>query len=219
MDLKNTDRIEISIEQLQKLLQWRDENKDLVRKFNPVFTEAIIDVKNGKSLYFKDKNNIVEYTVLQGSETLAKVSFNKLIRQVGNRVEISERWKMSQPEIQNLIQDCITTHATLSAYICYLQKEVVVREENKVISDSRRKKIERHNRYNGENIIRLTKRIITIPNGARIKFTKAERRKLMESWNVRGHIRKMKSGKEVYVKPYKKGTGERQRRIYKIEES
>ncbi|MFB5759043.1 hypothetical protein [Paenibacillus medicaginis] len=37
-----------------------------------------------------------------------------------------------------------------------------------------------------------------------------------ESWGVRGHIRKLKNGKEIFVRPYTKGKGKRNPKDYKL---
>lgn len=50
---KEIDRIELSMDELFKLLRWRDENKELVHNYKQVIPEGIIDVKGGMALYFK----------------------------------------------------------------------------------------------------------------------------------------------------------------------
>lgn len=47
---------------------------------------------------------------------------------------------------------------------------------------------------------------------------KRERQKHMESWGVRGHFRKLKSGEMAWVRPYKKGNGEEIKQTYRLPE-
>ena len=50
------------------------------------------------------------------------------------------------------------------------------------------------------------------------KISSKKRQRFVESWNVRGHYRHYKSGKTVYVKPYRKGkvNGKTETKIYEI---
>lgn len=68
------------------------------------------------------------------------------------------------------------------------------------------------NRKRKSAIVYLNKRNYNIkPNITRKKVNWS-----IDSWGVRGHFRKLKNGKEIYVRPYVKGKGNKEAKDYRI---
>lgn len=64
----------------------------------------------------------------------------------------------------------------------------------------------------------MPSQVVRPMNGVR-SYLEQQRQRLTESWHVRGHLRKYKSGKETWVRPYVKGTGENMRLSIYAEEA
>lgn len=227
-NFKELDRIELSMEEMFKLFKWKDENKELVNNYKQVLPEGIIDVKGGLTIYFKFKDDRITYYESYDSDTLVvKLKTERL----GGAYRILESWINSSilfvlKQLDNtfsemdLITDTCTTVSSCMAYLENFKSEVIIRTESIRMSNTQRKRAEWHNRsINNQNkIIKLKKTVYSIPNGARyINPDKLPRKRHTESWSVRGHQRKTKTGKTVWVKPYIKGNGVRQPKIYKLE--
>jgi len=227
-NFKELDRIEISMDELFKLLRWRDENEELVHNYKQVIPEGIIDVKGGMVIYFRFiDERITYYEAYDGDTMIVKLKTER----IGGLYRILESWinqsmLMIFKQLDNsfkeidLIQDTTTTVASCMAYIENFKSEVITRDEPIRMSNSQRKRAEWHNRNKKDlnKAIRLRRIIYSIPNGVRqTNPDKPQRERHTESWSVRGHQRKTKTGKVAWVKPYIKGKGVKQPKVYKLE--
>lgn len=103
-------------EQLTKLLAWRDNNKDEVRKLLPVITEGLILFSNeAYAQYFKYNNdNSTIYHEYRAGNFIKGFSFTldiktKQVHDIDNKLV-----NFDYPEHES-IQDMITVHASLMA--------------------------------------------------------------------------------------------------------
>lgn len=237
MDLNSVDRIELSKEQLDKILLWRDENKDLVREFKTVMPEGLIDIYGASLLYFEDNDSVISYKMYGRNnihQMVCEIVFDKktmktkALNATGLFIQAMEEEAKRRNNLdwkKELIQDTVTVHASLMAYIRCFKTEVLIKNEDLKMTSSNLRKAIRHNRNNPNNVIRLKKFVYSIPNTARTTFTTKEKREIIrktESWSVKGHHRKYKKNgiviKEIWVKPYIKGEGTKKAKVYKFDE-
>lgn len=234
---KDIDTIKITIEELKKILQWRDANQDIVRKYKNVFNEAIISSKEGRQiLHFKvlDEEH-TEYRYFYDDILIVKAICSRTregmfcIDRVGNMEDYSinqrkyafhrEYFDKHFPGAVNTLEDFIaentTIHCSLMAYITYRASEVEIIEED-FMKPERLKKALKHNKYNPTNQIKIKKKVIRLKNPTFKNITKKEIVRVAESWGVRGHPR-MRNGKQEWVRPYVKGKGARKVKEYKVE--
>lgn len=226
VNFKELDKIELSMDELFRLLEWRDNNKDLIYNYKQVIPEGIIEVKGGMTIFFKfidDKLTVYEsYT---DGQLLCKLRTERL----DGSYRLLESWvdeemlkgfkvfDISFSEM-DLITDTCTTVSSCMAYLEHFKSEVIIREQPFSMTNTQRRRAEWHIHNNSNKVIRLQKTIYTIPKEANfVNKIVREFNRAAESWGVRGHPRHMSTGKVVWIKPYTKGKGARQVKTYKIE--
>lgn len=123
----------------------------------------------------------------------------------------------------------IATFLSVFAYLAELidSRETVVKETQRrveVISGKRKKKKDKKRNFINKRVVSLTAdrteyiTITTDPDTSNEKIDKLAKRQYKrhaESWTVRGHVRRYKSGKVVYIKPYNKGKGKKKPKTYR----
>lgn len=228
INLKELDRIELSIDELFKLLKWRDNHKDLVHNYKQVIPEGIVDVKGGMTIYFKFINEqITSYESYVDEKLICKIKTERL----GGQYRVLESYinkemlralqmiDISFNEI-DLIADTCTTVSSIMAYLEHFRSEVIIREQPIKMSNTQRRRAMWHNKHNSSSrFIKLNRVIYRIPDGARYTNPdKPLRQRHTESWSVRGHQRHLKSGKVIWIKPYIKGKGAVKPKTYKLDD-
>jgi predicted ATP-binding protein involved in virulence len=206
LSFKELDRVEMSIDEMFKLLKWRDNHKEYVWNYKQVIPEGIVDVKGGMTIYFKflDKTHTY-YESYVDDDLFCKITTRRLL----NYYTVEDVWtnekmvKMMQQfdksyNETDLVADVCTTVSSTMAYLEHFHSEVEIREEAVPMSNTQRKKAEWHNRNNpNEKVIKLKKVIYRIPNGA--SYSEKVRKEIQrhtESWSVRGHQRRLPNGKQ-----------------------
>lgn len=100
---------------------------------------------------------------------------------------------------------------SLQAYLLYYKNEEnKVSQSTKIIKKESRQKNSRRRRV---STVYVTKRTYSFKNNV---SSKKPKQKKTDSWTVRGHIRHLKNGKEIYVRPYLKGIGTKITKEYKL---
>lgn len=228
-NFNDLDRIEFSMQELLKLFEWKEENKELVNNYKPLLNEGLVVVKDGLTIYFKFlEDNITVYEGFDGTSCVCRLkterhgSMNRIIESWVD-AELIQGFRLVDPTFNDmdLITDTVTTVASSMAYIQNFKSQVIERIEPFKMSNTQRKRAEWHNR-NSKNskVIKLNKVVYTIPSEAR--YTNPDRQPMQrhtDSWGVRGHIRRLKGNREIWVKPYQKGKGAKQPKTYKIEDT
>lgn len=119
------------------------------------------------------------------------------------------------PDDLRMIRPIIHTVLRIMAYLNYLFEHPELKEIERKKRSSKKTVNTAHEKTSAPNLSREHKIKI---NGFVIKtnsdkVARAVRSKkgikYIGSWTVRGHIRHYKNGKTVYIKPYKKGTGDK----------
>jgi len=196
------DKIILSSADVETLLKWRDNNIDLVRQSPAPFKGIILDFPETKITVkaINDAGRITFYISINGAR-LGKITGLQL---PGAFFKI---YKDTTGLKHDDVQSIITVYASLMALIVFHEPVSVSGEKNTPGTKNKRKP-----RKNTKGKTYILKRrgadpIVSIP-GTRAKPAGA--------FGVRGHYRRYKDGRTVWIKPYKKGTGKEKEKTYKL---
>jgi hypothetical protein len=206
--LENFDKIEfIHPNDVINLLNWRDNNKDLVRKHNFPLEQGVIDSTfNGIKIIFKKLDDEVYLDCLMKNDEKFShfLTFYWIYEDMQIRIIHPEKALMNENKdfYNEQCQSMITVFASLMAYMEHYKEHRELVKKKTIQSNKVKKK------KNGKkkNIRKANKVIYSISvneqsNTEKREYTLDE----TKSWNVRGHWRTMKDGKQIWIKPYKKG--------------
>ena len=199
------DRIILSSKDIETLLSWRDQNKDLIRR-NPApfkgilleFPETKIEIKA-----YNDAGKIAFYIRINGSSA-GKITGRQL---PGGLLQVKKNTtKLKSDDIQSII----TVYASLMALIVYHKPAAAAAA--KELRQERPKKAKNgvQRRKNG-----ITYLLKSSASGPRIQ-QRGQHSSPAGAFTVRGHYRHYKNGKTVWIRPYHKGTGGHKDKVYKL---
>lgn len=191
-------KIPLSISQIESILKWRDSHKDLVRSYNIPFNEVEIISENGIKLKVSRNQIIKSVYRFVVSDTINNIVKGRFDYAVYTGLVIHNYPRLSSEDTQS----AITIWASTMAYILNFEQQVLPAP---VDNGNRKSKKKRQGKSKNSN----NRTIYLNP----IKFIKEKEEHQpraytppSHSFYVRGHYRHMKSGKVVYVHPYKKNT-------------
>ena len=206
-------KIIVTEEQLQKIFVWRDKNKDLVRSFKPYITDGELIIPNTAKIDFAftpsgdDWKIVLKYYAI-GYEYEPFYSASAMITDDGYVMQshaVSKRFTSlakadGNINTENARESCFGTLFAVNAYFFHYRVD---------ISQLETKRVERHSKivkgkYRYENV-KVLERKYTIQGKIRNNKIPLHRAWHIDCWNVVGHIRHYKNGREIYIKPYKKG--------------
>jgi len=194
------DRIILDIEQVNKLLSWRDKHKELVRQYKTIITEGeIYIIDNKRSMFFKVDDNYIDVDIPQSF----KAKLEWVTEQQGYKI------LSSSIEDKQAVTDAMALYFAVTAYIYYFKPEIKTRQY------SYRESIKQTKNSKQNYIKTVTVKGIIYTIG-KININRKPPQRYIDAWNVRGHARHLYSGKVVYVKPYQKGKGTVTAKTYKI---
>jgi hypothetical protein len=192
------DKIILDIEQINKLLSWRDKHKELVRQYKTIITDGIIEVTDTKrSMSFHVDGNRITFDVPQGFTATIEILEDKGYRIVTASIEDHAA-----------ISDTLALYFAVTAYIYYFKPEIKTRQYTYRESIKQTK-----SKQNYIKTVTVKGIIYTI---GKINVNRKPPQKYIDAWNVRGHARHLQSGKVIYVRPYQKGKGKVTDKVYKI---
>ena len=228
MDLNKFDTIQLTHDEVSNLFEWRNNNTDYVRKFKMFLNEGIITIlldaskKYKLSIYFKlISTNIIhfEFYAVQPQEILKQINFNIKFNTDGyysvlNHEIISS--KIECTKLEEMIEDSVSIFSTTMAYVTYFEQEFIESKEVIPYKEKRLKKLQRIAKYNPNHKIRFNKFIYKMnPNTKYKNVSKKMYEKHIDAWSVRGHWRQIKN-KRIWIKPYQKGKGKVNPKVYDI---
>ena len=200
------DKIILSIGDVQALLSWRDQNKDLIRRnaapFKAImlqFPESFIDIKA-----YNDAGKITFYVIVNGHKA-GKITGRQL---PGGLLQVKNNTTTLK---SNDVQSIITVYASLMAFIVYHTPEAAAAKEARQERPNKANKGNRQQRRQ-EAITYILKSSASGPYITR----HGQHRSPAGTFTVRGHYRKYKSGKSIWIAPYTKGNGKQQHKTYKL---
>lgn len=200
------DRAELTKEDITALLDWRDEHKDLVRQLPaPLKALEIVFRHNDYRIKGIRQGERLKLYLSKGFESLGHAEMEidgekRLIHRKG-------RMKIDKDSFQSVL----TVYCSLMALMTY--GELVPEEDQEPQKESTPHKPHKqpHKKKGPRTtyILRRNKGAITVaPKGSHAKPSGV--------FTVRGHYRHYKSGKVIWISEFKKGTGKKKRKTYRM---
>lgn len=199
---KEVNRIILTQDNVNKLVDWKEHNKDLVRQRKDVLKNGIIEIQE-TSIYFEREFIFMHFKYFIRKQRYLDLDYNLVTKQVTITYEDKIVKEMTGNNTPALIQDIIMIHSTCMAYMEHHISNTVTKQRTQQSS----KKVK--NKYSGKktsNIIYLKETIYKYNSIDTDKTRTGEYERHTISWKVRGHWREYKkTGKRVWIKEYKKG--------------
>jgi hypothetical protein len=199
------DRIILSGADVETLLSWRDQNKDLIRRNPAPFKGILLEFPETK-IEIKAYNNagkIAFYLQVDDSKA-GKITGRQM---PGGLLRVQKNTTKLKSDA---VQSIITVYASLMAFIVYNEPETAAAAAER--HQERPKKKKNAAQRSKKGITYLIKRT---SSGPRI-MPRGHHSSPAGVFSVRGHYRKYKNGKTVWIAPYTKGTGKEKNKIYKL---
>ena len=199
------DKILLSSKDIETLLLWRDQNKELIRRNAAPFKGIILEFPETNIIIkaYNDAGKIAFYLQVNGQKA-GKITGRQL---PGGLLQVKKNTtKLSGDDVQSII----TVYASLMALIVYHKPEAAAAA--KEARQERPKKAKNGQERRKNSITYLLKHS---SSGPRIQ-QRGQHSSPAGVFTVRGHYRHYKDGRSVWIKPYKKGTGDQKNKIYKL---
>lgn len=217
-EYRGKDIIEITQKQLDLIMEWRDMNKEIVRKFLPFIMNGTLRIKQENCtneiaflLFLKDTNSFFgffDYFCVEPSgENKFLYSYTALIQEgkvyvkdKRTRPDYSTYYKDNQEDA--LLQDLIGVFFAVNAYFFHYKQdadEIPVKEVKKHTVHNKRKELL------GTHTVRSLSVKYRLKGIVRHERIPKARQWHVDYWGVRGHMRHYKNGKTVFIAPYTKG--------------
>lgn len=199
------DKIILSSKDVETLLQWRDQNIELVRRNAAPFKGIILDFPETKINIkaIRDGGRITFYISIQGQRA-GKISGLQLH---GGFFKAEKNTTKLKPDD---IQSIITVYSSLMALIVYHDPAPAAPD-----AKQRQNKKASHKAKQRRNKSGLTYILKSGTSGPRVSRP-GDHASPAGAFSVRGHYRQYKDGRRVWIKPYKKGTGKEKSKTYKL---
>lgn len=229
---------------IQKLNNWWiNIHEGAFNEFSPVLDEGVIiqtfynesdlalldesnknrpmSSKEGR-LYFKQINDdTVYYEVFRKRldtnelEWLIKVTRYFSINKSDVEINRFNKIGLTKDNVMSFVDKMTTAHIALMNYMeMYQDVKGLVKQETVRTTKSKKSK---HGKKKSARPIVYTRYIVDILDKPVSEEDKRKYSKMKESWGVRGHWRKLKDGKEVWIKPYVKGDKDKKEpEVYKF---
>ena len=200
------DKIILHSQDVETLLKWRDQNRDLIRRNAAPFKGIMLEFPDTNIIIkaYNDAGKIAFYLQVNG-EKAGKITGQQLPG--GLFQEKKNTTKLLKTDVQSII----TVYASLMAFIVYHDPAPAFEASRDPRQD--RPKAQRKARQQQKSSI--TYIFNHSSNGPRLQ-QRGKHASPAGAFSVRGHYRHYKNGKTVWIRPYSKGTGGKKDKIYKI---
>lgn len=195
-------KIPLKFQQINDLLQWRNEHKKLVRAAVIPFPECEIISENGVKIRVKQQAPFSTVYCFTVSDTIKHEVKGRFHYAALTGIVTHGAPQLSHEDTQT----AITVWATVMAYIVNFKPEMIEKEPEETAHEATPKNKTRRKTAN-----KPCNRVIYLNP---ITYTTNEKNRSQRKYtapacafSVRGHYRHLKSGKIVYVHPYEKNTG------------
>lgn len=204
------DKIELTVENIEALLKWRDEHKDEVRSHPaPLKAVEIVIPHSGFRIKGIREGDTLRLHLSRHHERFGNCTFVR--RLDGMWASTKNRTKGVTKED---LQSALTVYCTLMALMAYGRLEPAEEQEPDV-----REKPRRHSKATKRPTRKSVKRttyILRQVNGTLLAAPMGSHASPSGIFTVRGHYRHYRSGKVVWIAEYKKGTGKKKSKTYKM---
>ena len=210
------DKCILSNNDVAELFRWRDRNVDLVRRAAcPIKgIEIVLPDVPARIKYVRNDNIVSIHYVLNEKE-----KFNYTIR-----ISYHPMYNMGYTIVkkptkgfgtnEQFIHDIVAMYYAIMALIAYGDDTEYTEQELDIIDrEIIPRKNDRHAPAKRDSIIYLFNKE---PSGRLRIRRKGERKSPSGQFNVRGHFRHLRNGKTIWIAEYKKGTGKKKSKTYKL---
>ena len=202
------DKIVLSREDIEFVLKWRDQHKELVRLgVNPLRAVKIICPDSGFTLTAIREAVDLRIGITQNGKSLGSLEYeflnNGMYRMTKDNTKISNEDK----------QSVLTVYASVMALMVFGRSiaESLEQKERQTASTSKKPtKKPKKNKRSGVTYI------LTCSGKEPHIAVKGSHSSPQGVFSVRGHYRRYKSGKVIWIAQYTKGTGKRADKTYRI---
>lgn len=200
------DKVELSVADIEALLKWRDQHQPEVRS-HPAPLKAVEIVMPHNGYYIKGIRDGQRFRLhlRQWNTQLGNCEFVR--RPDGMWVSMKNRMKVEKDDLQSVL----TVYCSVMALMAYGHREELDQEEPKEIQQK-----SPHQKRQMKKQGKRTTYILRSVNGALSAVPRGSHTSPRGIFTVRGHYRHYKSGKVVWVPEYKKGTGKKKKKTYKV---
>lgn len=199
------DKIILSGKDIEALLLWRDQNKNLIRRNPAPFKGIILEFPDTNIMIkaYNDAGKIAFYLQVDGQKA-GKITGQQL---PGGLFQAKKNTtKLKSDDVQSII----TVYASLMALIVYHKPEPAAAPSKQ--RQERPKKVKTGAQRSKNGVTYLLKHS---SSGPRIQ-QRGQHSSPAGTFTVRGHYRHYKNGRAIWIKPYKKGTGDQKNKTYKL---
>lgn len=199
------DKVELSVKDIEALLKWRDQHQQEVRSHPaPLKAVEIFMPHNGYRIKGIREDDQLRLYLSQFGTQLGNCRFT--LRPDGMWASSKNRMQVRRDDLQAVL----TVYCSVMALMAYGHRDVEPQDVGSGHKSSRPRSPTR----------RKSKRITYIlrsVNGTLSAVPRGSHASPSGIFTVRGHYRHYKSGKVVWVSEYKKGTGKRKGKTYKVQ--
>ena len=201
------DKIILNSQDVETLLKWRDQNKDLVRRNPAPFKGIILEFPDTNIIIkaYNDAGKLSFYLQVNG-EKAGKITGQQLPG--GFFKARKNTTKLSSDDVQSII----TVYASLMAYIVYHEPAPAAAAKQEQRQDRPKKTKGGAQRSKKSSVTYIFNHSSSGPRLQR----RGQHRSPAAAFTVRGHYRHYKNGKTVWIRPYNKGTGSKKDKTYKL---
>lgn len=202
------DRVELTIEDVTRLIEWRDQHPVEVRS-NPDPLKAVeIRIKeNGWNIKGIREGDSLRLHLSQRGQQFGNCTFSR--RADGMWVSVKNRMKVSEDDLRSVL----TVYCSLMALMVYGRADVPAEQMPDGAKESTRKKPTNGRKRKKSS---RTTYILKSGNRALMAVPRGSHASPGGIFSVRGHFRHYKNGKVIWISEYRKGEGKKKKKTYKM---
>lgn len=202
------DKIVLSQKDIEFVLKWRDEHKELVRLgVNPLGAVKIVCTDSGFTLTAIRKAVDLHIGINQNGKSLGYLEYEFLNN--GMYSMTKDRAKISSDDKQSVL----TVYASVMALMVFGRSDLKTPEHKERQTVSSSKKLAKKPKKNKRSGVTY---ILTCSGKEPHIAVKGSHSSPQGVFSVRGHYRRYKSGKVIWISQYTKGTGKKADKYYRI---
>ena len=200
------DKIRLSSEDIEFILQWRDEHKDLVRLgMSPLKAVKIVCYESGYTITAVREGKLLNFGINDRGKSLGKLVFETLGNGMCSLVK-------NTTKLQNEDRQAVLTVYSSAMALLIFGRATIQRDETDVreVVPHKPKKTSKKSQRKGYTYI------LGRSGNEPHLMVKGSHSSPSGMFSVRGHFRHYKSGKVVWIAEYTKGCGKKKDKTYKV---
>jgi hypothetical protein len=202
------DKIYMSVDEMQHLFAWRDENRETVRRYRPLFDECIVKITDHpQGMFIRVAESAdgltTTFACTVGDTVAAKFVYHRLTGRAEMRVDrIAETFPHAEHD--DTVNSIMSMYCSAMAYMAAVEPRTysdASPSPKKAAKASARKPRKKAPSvvYIRDLMRKEYRRVERNPDDPRREYTLPD-----HPVSCRGHWRRLKSGKTVWVRPHEK---------------